>query len=214
METETACNVGLEEVPPPPKTGVDRPEPRLPNPGREAGGIEGTPGKLEDMFRVTSKSVPFDPRPFCTCKDTGSWTFAFAHDLTSVGEGNKLTSYPANTNFPSGGTKLRSPGRSFHLANLTHGWKTGNSIVLSRPNFPPAVERVRSTSGTPDILELQTMEPLAKADNGLPDGAKMTDSCSTMSMYNSLLVWRTFAFRQGIAGPSLGSFRAGCCRAD
>lgn len=45
------------------------------------------------------------------------------------------------------------------------------------------------------------MEPFAKAASGRPEGASVTQRASTMSTYNSLLVWRTFARRQGIAGP-------------
>ena len=114
-------------------------------------------------------------------------------------------------NLPSGGTKLRSPGRSFHLANRTHGWNTGSSMAFSVHNFPPDADRVRSRSGVPDILEVKAMEPLAKAANGLPEGASVTERVSTISTYSSLLVWRTLARRQGIAGPLVTGLRLICC---
>jgi hypothetical protein len=84
-------------------------------------------------------------------------------------------------NLPSGGTKLNSPGFSFHLANRTQGWNTGSSRAFSMPSLPPEAERVSSKSGTPEIFDVNAIDPLAKADNGRPDGAKVTESVSTMS---------------------------------
>ncbi len=114
-------------------------------------------------------------------------------------------------NLPSGGTKLNSPGLSFHLASLTHGWKTGSSMAFSMPSLPPDAERVSSKSGTPEILDVNAMDPFAKAARGLPEGARVTNRVSTMSTYSSLLVWRTFARRHGIAGPFDVGFRLSCC---
>lgn len=125
-------------------------------------------------------------------------------------EGSRFTSYPASTNLPSGGTKLNSPGLSFHLANRTHGWKTGSSKALSTPDLPPGAESVRTSSGTPEILEVNAILPFAKAASGMPDGAKVTERVSTMSTYSSLLVWRTFARRQGMAGPAVVEPIASC----
>jgi hypothetical protein len=77
--------------------------------------------------------------------------------------------------------KLNSPGFSRHLASLTHGWKTGSSITLLRFCFPEGVERFSRRSGTPEILEVKAMVPLANAANGRPDGARVTERVSTMS---------------------------------
>jgi hypothetical protein len=66
--------------------------------------------------------------------------------------------------------------------------------------FPDGVERFSKRSGTPDIFDVKAMVPLAKAAKGRPEGAKVTDSVSTKSTYNSLDVCRTFALRHGKAG--------------
>ena len=66
--------------------------------------------------------------------------------------------------------------------------------------FPDGVERLSKRSGTPDILEVKAIVPFAKAAKGRPEGAKVTDSVSTKSTYNSLDVCRTFALRHGKAG--------------
>lgn len=82
---------------------------------------------------------------------------------------------------PSGGIKLSSPGRSFHLANLTQGWKIGSSITFSRLCFPDGEERIKIKSGTPDILEVKAIVPFENAASGRPDGANVTDNVSTIS---------------------------------
>ena len=209
MLTTTSWRVGPEALPP--NIGVDLPDPRVPRPGRDAGVEDEAPGKLAERIRRTSKSAPAEPSDFDTSIETGSCRFTFDHDLRSRFVGMRLTSYPANMNLPSGGTKLNSPGRSFHLANRTQGWKTGNSMAFSMPNFPPDAERVSSRSGTPEILDVNAIEPFANAASGRPDGASVTESVSTMSTYSSLLVCRTFARRQGIAGPLVVELRLNCC---
>jgi len=116
--------------------------------------------------------------------------------------GKRLHSYPASTKRPSGGTKLSSPGCSRQRANLTQGWKQGRSIACTTPVLPPGAVSVSNKSGTPVILAVKATVPLAIADNGLPDGAYITESLSTMSTYSSLEVCRTFARRHGIAEPA------------
>ena len=116
--------------------------------------------------------------------------------------GSRLHSYPASTKRPSGGTKLSSPGCSRHRASLTQGWKHGRSIACTTPVLPPGAVSVSNRSGTPDILAVKAIVPFAMADNGLPDGAYMTESFSTMSTYSSLEVCLTFARRHGIAEPA------------
>ena len=83
-------------------------------------------------------------------------------------------------------------------------------MAFSKPSLPPDAESVRSRSGTPEIFDVNAMEPLANAANGLPDGASVTESLSTISTYSSLLVWRTLARRQGIAGPVVEGLRENC----
>lgn len=58
-------------------------------------------------------------------------------------------------------------------------------------------------SGTPDTLEVKAIVPFANAASGLPEGAKVTDSVSTMSAYISLEVWRTLDRLQGRADALL-----------
>jgi hypothetical protein len=96
--------------------------------------------------------------------------------------------------------KLNSPGFSLHLANLTQGWNTGSSITLLTFCRPDGVERFNTRSGTPEIFEVHAIVPLAKAANGLPEGASVTDSVSMRSIYSSFDVCRTFALRHGRAG--------------
>jgi hypothetical protein len=96
--------------------------------------------------------------------------------------------------------KLNSPGISLHLANLTQGWNTGSSITLLTFCLPDGVERFNSRSGTPEILDVHAIVPFANAANGLPDGARVTNSVSITSTYSSLDVCRTFALLQGSAG--------------
>lgn len=66
--------------------------------------------------------------------------------------------------------------------------------------LPEGVERFSKRSGTPEIFEVKAIVPFAKADNGRPEGAIVTERVSTKSTYNSLEVCRTFALRQGRAG--------------
>jgi hypothetical protein len=70
-------------------------------------------------------------------------------------------------------------------------------MTLLRFCFPEGVERFNNRSGTPDILEVKAIVPLAKAARGRPDGARVTVRVSTRSTYISLEVWRTLALRQG-----------------
>lgn len=98
-----------------------------------------------------------------------------------VGRGRRLTSYPARINLPSGGTKLSSPGLLLQCDNLTHGWKTGNSIVLSILCLPDGEQSDKRTSGTPETLAVNAIDPVAKAERGRPDGAIITDRVSTIS---------------------------------
>ena len=87
---------------------------------------------------------------------------------------------------PSGGTKESSPGWSFQRARRTHGWKVGSCIVREMPAaldvlVPPGAVKFSSSSGTLEILEVKRMDPSARAEIGLPDGAKTTARLSTMS---------------------------------
>lgn len=66
--------------------------------------------------------------------------------------------------------------------------------------LPDGLLRFRVMSGTPDTLEVKAIVPFANAANGLPDGANVTDSVSTISAYISFDVWRTFDRLQGRAG--------------
>jgi len=61
------------------------------------------------------------------------------------------------------------------------------------------------------MLDVNVIDPFAKAAKGLPDGARVTESVSTMSTYSSLLVCRTLARRHGMAGPLLVELRFSCC---
>lgn len=63
--------------------------------------------------------------------------------------------------------------------------------------MPPGALSWRIRSGTPETLAVKAMVPNARAERGRPDGASVTERVSTMSTYNSLLVWRTLARRQG-----------------
>lgn len=54
-------------------------------------------------------------------------------------------------------------------------------MAFSMPSLPPEAERVSNKSGTPEILEVKAIDPFAKAARGLPDGARVTESDSTMS---------------------------------
>lgn len=107
-------------------------------------------------------------------------------------------------NRPSGGIKLSSPGLSFHLFNLTQGWKTGSSIKLPKLCLPEGLVRLTVMSGTPDTLAVNAIVPFANAASGLPEGASVTDNVSTTSAYISFEVCRTFARRQGSAVPVVG----------
>lgn len=66
--------------------------------------------------------------------------------------------------------------------------------------FPDGLVRVNTTSGTPETLAVNAIVPFAKAANGLPDGASVTDNVSTTSAYNSFEVCRTFALLHGSEG--------------
>lgn len=211
--TRISSSIGCEEEPlPPPNVGVDVPGMRELRPDRvDAKEADDEPEKVLERMRRTSKSEPVVPRDVLTSIDAGRRRLILECELRSGDEGSRSTSYPARTNLPSGGTKLNSPGLSRHLANRTHGWNTGNSKALSIPGLPPGAESVRSSSGTPDILEVKPILPLAKAARGRPDGAIVTQRVSRISTYSSLLVCRTFARRHGIAGPVLEGLIASCC---
>lgn len=57
---------------------------------------------------------------------------------------------------------------------------------------------------------MKAIDPFAKAANGLPEGARVTERVSTISTYSSLLVWRTLPRRHGIAGPLVVALRLSC----
>lgn len=67
---------------------------------------------------------------------------------------------------------------------------------------PPGAESVNIRSGTPEILAVNAIDPLDRADSALPEGAKMTSRASTMSTYSSFEVCLTLDFRHGMAGPA------------
>lgn len=153
------------------------------------------------MNNLTSNSEPVGPKLVFTSTVTGNFKLdELVAPTLPLWNGNKSTPYPANTNLPSGGTKLSSPGLSRHLASRTHGWKTGSSITLFIFCLPEGVERFNSKSGTPEILDVKAIVPFANAAKGRPEGARVTDSVSTRSTYNSLDVCRTLARRHGNAG--------------
>lgn len=210
MVTTTSCRDGpADELPPPNKVG-GLPGPRGAVPGRAAlDEDEDDPAKVDERRSRTSNSDPVGPKEIKTSTETGRFTFLVDREARSL-EGNRLTSYPARTNFPSGGTKLSSPGLSFHRASRTQGWKTGSSKTRCIACLPPGTVRLRTRSGTPEILEVKAIEPLANAARGRPDGASVTERVSTMSTYSSLLVCRTLARRQGIAGPLVAGLSASC----
>lgn len=113
-------------------------------------------------------------------------------------------------NLPSGGMKLSSPGFSDHRFSRTHGWKEGRAIVRWMPeclawDVPPGAVSERRISGTPEILAVNSMEPVARAEMGRPEGEDITCSDSKMSTYSSLEVWRTFGRRHGIDGWFVGA---------
>lgn len=86
-------------------------------------------------------------------------------------------------------------------------------MAFSNPSFPPEADSVRSKSGTPEVFEVNAIDPLAIAARGRPEGARVTCSVSRISTYSSLLVCRTLARRQGIAGPfELGVSLSWCFR--
>lgn len=121
MVTTTSCKDGPGDEAPPPNKAIDLPEPREAVPGRATvDDDEDDPAKVDDMRRRSSNSDPDGPRDVKTSMDTGRFRFFVEREARSV-EGRRFTSYPASTNFPSGGTKLSSPGLSFHRAKRTHG---------------------------------------------------------------------------------------------
>lgn len=66
--------------------------------------------------------------------------------------------------------------------------------------FPEGVERDSSISGTPLTSAVNAMVPLAKADNGRPEGAIIIERVSTISTYRRGEICLTLARRQGRAG--------------
>lgn len=78
-------------------------------------------------------------------------------------------------NLPSGGMKLTSPGFSDQRLSRTQGWKEGRDMVRWMPEAfcceePPGAVKDRMISGTPEILAVKRIEPLARAEMGFPDG--------------------------------------------
>lgn len=191
MVTRTSSTAGLAEEP----VGLLNALPRPPMlaPGREPSAVIGPEPDFEPELVVAlglrtslaSNSSPLVPNDGRTSTVIGRLRVGveilpgFDGDVNM--SGSRLHSYPASTNRPSGGTKLSSPGVSRHRASLTQGWKQGRSIACVMPVLPPGAVRVSSRSGTPDIFAVNAIVPLAMADNGRPDGAKTTDSFSTMS---------------------------------
>lgn len=207
MVTTTPSRIGDEEFPAPPdppllprNDGVPVPEPPRPAPGR---GTEGWPGKSVLRVSRTSKSAPVGPSDLRMSTMAGKKIFSIClgGSFRSGSIGRRSTSYPARINWPSGGTKLSSPGLSFHLAKRTQGWNTGRSILRPIVCWPPGAVKDTSKSGTPDNLAVKAIVPSTRADNNRPEGAIVTESDSIMSTYSSFEVCRTPAFLQGMAGP-------------
>lgn len=73
-------------------------------------------------------------------------------------------------------------------------------MVESMFCFPEGVDKESRISGTPLTSAVKAIVPLAKADNGRPDGAIMMERVSTMSTYKRGDMCFTFARRQGSAG--------------
>lgn len=48
--------------------------------------------------------------------------------------------------------------------------------------FPLGTDNESSRSGTPDILAVKRIDPYAKAERARPEGARITDSVSMISM--------------------------------
>lgn len=65
----------------------------------------------------------------------------------------------------------------------------------------PGADRVKSRSGMPEILAVNSIDPAIRADIKRPEGARMTERLSTISTYNSFDVCRTLERLHGIAGP-------------
>lgn len=76
--------------------------------------------------------------------------------------------------------------------------------MLSILCLPEGEDSDKRTSGTPETLAVNAIDPVAKAERGRPDGAIITDKVSTISTYSSLDVCLTFARRQGSAGVDVG----------
>ena len=123
------------------------------------------PGKFVFNVKRASKSVlDLDLKSTVTGRNT--FSARLGGSSRSSEEGIRSDSYPASMNFPSGGTNESSPGRSFHLARRTQGWNTGICIVLDIPEdlsllVPPGADKVSDSSGTPDILAVNNIEPLS-----------------------------------------------------
>ena len=91
---------------------------------------------------------------------------------------------------PSGGTKEMQRFCS-HRHSRTHGWKLTSSRA-----YGSAMCRVRS--GLPDSWQLHSMSPMTSACSSIEVLPSTTAwSFSTMSMYSSLALYRTFSRRHG-----------------
>lgn len=124
ISSRTGSDGLLLLLPPPKKEGVELPEPVRPAFGSR------TPGKLVFNVKRTSKSFPLGPNDFSMATNAGKNNFSICLGGSSMlgSIGRRSASYPASINFPSGGTKLSSPGRSLQRARRTQGWNTGSCI--------------------------------------------------------------------------------------
>lgn len=55
-------------------------------------------------------------------------------------------------------------------------------------DVPPGAVNERRMSGTPEILAVKSIDPVARAEIGRPDGEDITCSDSRMSTYSSFEV--------------------------
>lgn len=165
---------------PPRKEGVDVPGPPRPAPYRAG---DGNPGKFVLSVKRTSKSEPVGPSDLWMSTMAGRNIFSMwlGGWSRSGSVGRRSTSYPASMNRPSGGMKQSSPGRSLHFASRTQGWKTGNWTFCAIACCPAAVDKLRTSSGTPDISAVKAMVPDTSAASTRPDGAIVTERDSTIS---------------------------------
>lgn len=133
---------------------------------------------------MAEKSVPWGPRDVERDIVAGMLSlefvdFDFFVENASRAPGpRRSTSYPQSTNLPSGGTKLRSPGRSLHLLSLTQGWNAGREIVFA---IPPGQDNWRMRSGIPLTFAVKAILPLAMAERGRPEGEDVMERVSRMS---------------------------------